>query len=257
MEYFVLLIVALIAAWSTVVLSRRRRGPGVKFPPGPRPLPIVGNIFQLSADPHKSLAKLAKTHGPLISLRLGNQFTVVVSSPEMAAEILQKHGNSFSNRSIPAAVYIYGFDKASWNTMPTDSAGWKKVRRIGREQLFSHQALQKTEGQRQETLRKLAKHVRGFSERGQVMNVGEATFTTMTDLVFSTLFSINLTDYGAADSLANKEFREHVNGFTSAVGSAWDPTEDRASSPELAGFSRGHGREANASTEGLRLQENE
>ncbi|XP_047941728.1 carnosic acid synthase-like [Salvia hispanica] len=214
MNDFVLLIVALIAAWASVVLSRRRRGPGANLPPGPRPLPIVGNIFQLSGEPHKSLTELAKTHGPLMSLRLGTQLAVVASSPEIAAEILHKRGHAFSNRSIPDAVRIHNFDKASWNTMPTDSAGWKKFRRVGREQLFSHQALQKTEGQRHETLRKLTEHVRGFSERGHVMNVGEATFTTMTDLVFSTLFSINLS----TDSIGNKELKEHVNGITRYIG---------------------------------------
>ncbi|XP_042016925.1 carnosic acid synthase-like [Salvia splendens] len=216
MNDLVLLIVALIALWASVALSRRRRGPGAKLPPGPRPLPIVGNIFQLSAEPHKSLTELAKTHGPLMSLRLGSQLAVVASSPDMAAEILHKRGHAFSNRSIPDAVRIHGFDKASWNTMATDSAGWKKFRRVGREQLFSNQALQKTEGQRQETLRKLTEHVRGFSERGQVMNVGEATFTTMTDLVFSTLFSINLTD-----SAANMELKEHVNGITRSIFMKW------------------------------------
>ena len=47
-----------------------------------------------------------------------------------------------------------------------------------------------------------------------MMNIGEATFTTMMDLVFSTLFSIDLTDYGAG----NKEFREHINAFTRYAG---------------------------------------
>nr|A0A1D8QMD2.1 RecName: Full=Carnosic acid synthase; AltName: Full=Cytochrome P450 76AK7; Short=RoCYP76AK7; AltName: Full=Miltiradien-20-al synthase; AltName: Full=Pisiferic acid synthase [Salvia rosmarinus]AOW42545.1 cytochrome P450 76AK7 [Salvia rosmarinus] len=223
MDAFVVFSLAFLAAWFIVVFprwsdSRRRRGPGGELPPGPPPLPIVGNILQLRGDPHKSFAQLAKTYGPLMSLRLGTQFAVVVSSPEMATEILQKHGHAFSNRSIPDAINIHGHNEVSWNTMPADSTGWKRIRRVGREKLFSHQALQQTEGQRQERLRKLADHVRGFSEQGRVMNVGEATFTTMTDLVFSTLFSIDLTDYGATDSIANKEFKEHVNAFTRYIG---------------------------------------
>ncbi|XP_047957063.1 carnosic acid synthase-like [Salvia hispanica] len=211
MGTFLLYIAALIAAWAVVVLSRRRRG---KFPPGPVPLPIFGNAFQIRGDPHKSFAELAKTYGPLMSLRLGTQNAVVISSPEIAMEVLQKHGQSFANRSIPDAANNHGHEKVSWNVMPADSAGWKRIRKLGREKLFSHQALQQTEGQRQERLRKLAEHVRGFSERGQVMNVGEATFTTMMDLVFSTLFSIDLTDYGDA----KKEFREHINSFTRYAG---------------------------------------
>ncbi|KAL1540023.1 unspecific monooxygenase [Salvia divinorum] len=218
MGAFLVYAVAFIAAWAAVVLSRRRRGSGGELPPGPAPLPIVGNIFQIQGDPHKSFAELAKTYGLLMTLRLGTQLAVVISSPEIAMEVLQKHGQSFANRSIPDAVNIHGHDKVSWNTMLADSVGWKRIRKLGREKLFSHQALQQTEGQRQERLRKLVEHVRGFSERGQVMNVGEATFTTMTDLVFSTLFSIDLTDYGAVDSIANKQFKEHINSFTRYIG---------------------------------------
>ncbi|XP_047959814.1 carnosic acid synthase-like [Salvia hispanica] len=211
MVAFLVYIVAFVAAWAVVVLSRRRRG---KFPPGPVPLPIIGNAFQIRGAPHKSFAELATTYGPLMSLRLGTQNAVVISSPEMAMEVLKKHGQAFANRSIPDAANNHGHEKVSWNVIPADSAGWKRIRKLGREKLFSHQALQQTEGQRLERLRKLAEHVCGFSERGQVMNIGEATFTTMMDLVFSTLFSIDLTDYGAG----NKEFREHINAFTRYAG---------------------------------------
>ncbi|KAJ4831936.1 hypothetical protein Tsubulata_034554 [Turnera subulata] len=42
-----------------------------KLPPGPAPSPIIGNLLDLGDKPHKSLAKLAKIHGPLMSLKIG------------------------------------------------------------------------------------------------------------------------------------------------------------------------------------------
>ncbi|XP_057805479.1 carnosic acid synthase-like [Salvia miltiorrhiza] len=216
---FIVLSVAFVAALSCAVFvfsrwsdSRRRRA---KFPPGPPRLPILGNILQLvGSDPHKSFAQLAQTYGALMSLKIGTQVAVVASSPEIAMEMMQRHGQAFSNRSIPDAIKTHGHERVSWNTIPADSTGWKRIRRVGREKLFSRQALERSEGQRRERLRRLADHVRGFSEQGRVMNVGEATFTTMTDLVFATLFSVDLADYGAA----NKELREHVNSFTRYIG---------------------------------------
>ncbi|KAK9177460.1 hypothetical protein WN944_029482 [Citrus x changshan-huyou] len=60
------------------------RGRHKQLPSGPRPYSVIRNLLELGAKPHKSLAKLAKIHGPIMSLRLGQVTTVVVSSPSMA-----------------------------------------------------------------------------------------------------------------------------------------------------------------------------
>ncbi|RZB88986.1 Geraniol 8-hydroxylase [Glycine soja] len=57
-----------------------------KLPPRPSGFPIIGNLLELGEKPHKSLAKLAKIHGPIMSLKLGQITTVVVSSAQMAKE---------------------------------------------------------------------------------------------------------------------------------------------------------------------------
>ncbi|KAK4483427.1 hypothetical protein RD792_010614 [Penstemon davidsonii] len=69
-----------------------------KLPPGPKPFPIIGNILELGQNPHKSLAKLSKTYGPLMRLKLGSMTMIVVSSPETAQLVLQKYDQNFSDR---------------------------------------------------------------------------------------------------------------------------------------------------------------
>ncbi|KAF8722229.1 hypothetical protein HU200_022537 [Digitaria exilis] len=71
-------------------------GPSPSSPPRQPPPP--------RRPSHRSLARLAQTHGPLISLRLGAVTTVVASSQEAAREFLQRHDAVFASRSVPDAV---------------------------------------------------------------------------------------------------------------------------------------------------------
>ncbi|KAL9413865.1 hypothetical protein AB3S75_042369 [Citrus x aurantiifolia] len=59
------------------ISSGRRKG----LPPGPRPYPMIENLLKLGGKPHKSLAKLAKIHGPIMSLRLGQVPESILSQP--------------------------------------------------------------------------------------------------------------------------------------------------------------------------------
>ncbi|PPD83311.1 hypothetical protein GOBAR_DD19764 [Gossypium barbadense] len=59
------------------------------LPPAPWKLPIIGHLHLLIfALPHQRLAELAKRHGSLMHLELGELSYVVVSSPEAAKEAL-------------------------------------------------------------------------------------------------------------------------------------------------------------------------
>ncbi|KAG5514978.1 hypothetical protein RHGRI_036126 [Rhododendron griersonianum] len=62
-----------------------------KQPPSPRKLPIIGNLHQLGEIPHYSLWKLSHKYGPIMLLQLGRVPTLVVSTPELAKEVLRTH----------------------------------------------------------------------------------------------------------------------------------------------------------------------
>ena len=104
-----LLLVVFIAAWS-FFSSRERKG---RLPPGPFPLPIIGNLHLLGDLPHRALAALSTKHGPLMSLRFGSALTLVVSSPEIAKEFLKTHDRLFANKAPSAAAKHLSFNFAT------------------------------------------------------------------------------------------------------------------------------------------------
>ncbi|XP_075085309.1 geraniol 8-hydroxylase-like isoform X1 [Nicotiana tabacum] len=126
MDYFTLVFGSIFACVFLLFLSKRNK----KLPPGPIQLPIIGNLFHLlGAKPHISLANLAKIYGPIMSLKLGQITTIVISSSTMAKQVLQKQDQAFSNRFIPNALQAHNHSKFSVTWLPV-SPTWRTLRRI-------------------------------------------------------------------------------------------------------------------------------
>ncbi|KAL0397584.1 UNVERIFIED_CONTAM: cytochrome [Sesamum calycinum] len=186
-----------------------------KLPPGPNPLPIIGNILELGQKPHQSLAKLSKVYGPLMRLKLGTMTTVVVSSPEIARIVLQKSDQVLSSRTHPDAIRALDHHELSVAWMPVDSQ-WRKLRKLCKEKMFSVQRLDANQGLRREKLRQLKDYVNGCCADGQAVDVGRAAFTTSLNLLSAILFSVDFAAFGSDSSQELRDvgiFRESAVYF--------------------------------------------
>ncbi|KAK8627870.1 hypothetical protein V6N13_135468 [Hibiscus sabdariffa] len=109
----------------TVVSGPNRNKDGRKLPPGPRALPIIGNLHKL---PHQSLHHLAKRYGPIMSLRLGSIPTIVVSSPQAAELFLKIHDLVFASRPKTQASEHLSYGAKGMAFTPYGSY-WRTVRK--------------------------------------------------------------------------------------------------------------------------------
>ncbi|XP_061593601.1 cytochrome P450 2J6-like isoform X2 [Cololabis saira] len=90
-----LLFTAVFIITADYIKNRRPAG----FPPGPWTVPILGNIFSLDQNrPHEKLIELAGTYGDVFSLRIGQEWTVVLNGFKTLKEALVTKGDSFADR---------------------------------------------------------------------------------------------------------------------------------------------------------------
>ncbi|XP_027780900.1 cytochrome P450 2E1 isoform X2 [Marmota flaviventris] len=97
------------------------------LPPGPFPLPIVGNVLQVDLkDIPKSFARLAERFGPVFTLYLGTRRVVVLHGYKAVKEVLLNRKNEFSGRGKIPAFQMYEDKGIIFNNGPT----WKDIRRF-------------------------------------------------------------------------------------------------------------------------------
>ncbi|XP_028652525.2 cytochrome P450 2C23-like isoform X1 [Erpetoichthys calabaricus] len=99
-----------------------------KMPPGPTPLPVIGNLLQVNGKtPYKSLLKLSDTYGPVITVHLGGHRAVVLVGYEAVQEALVQQADAFAGRAqFPLPLRLLG----GFGLLLSNGERWKQLRRF-------------------------------------------------------------------------------------------------------------------------------
>ncbi|MFS8017023.1 putative geraniol 8-hydroxylase [Helianthus anomalus] len=209
-----LLIIVATLLLSYILISVLGFGKPKNLPPGPTRLPIIGNLHLLGDLPHQSLAKLAKIHGPIMSLKLGQNTTVVISSSTAAIEVLKKQDLAFANRYVPDVVTAYNHNQHSLSFLHVCTE-WRTLRRIVTSNIFSNNSLEAKQHLRNQKVEELVAYCRKASLSNENVDIGRAAFRTSLNLLSNTIFSTDLTD-PYEDS--GKEFKEVITSVMEDSG---------------------------------------
>jgi hypothetical protein len=185
-----------------------------KLPPGPKPFPVIGNLLELGDKPHKSLTNLAKAHGPIMTLKLGRVTTIVISSANMAKQILQTHDQILSNRTVPDALRAHKHDEFGLPWIPVSSR-WRNLRKICNGQLFSNAALDANQDIRRKKVQELLAETRQSSLTSEAIDIGRAAFKTTLNILSNTILSVDLAD---PNSDTARKFKEIVWNIMKDIG---------------------------------------
>ncbi|XP_013865521.1 cytochrome P450 2K1 [Austrofundulus limnaeus] len=97
-------------------------------PPGPRPVPLFGNLFQLNLKRlDQSLLNLSKKYGPVFQVSFGPQKVVVLAGYRTVRQALVNQAVEFGNREITPAFFVIN---KGYGLVLSNGDSWKEMRRF-------------------------------------------------------------------------------------------------------------------------------
>ncbi|KIJ19362.1 hypothetical protein PAXINDRAFT_7846 [Paxillus involutus ATCC 200175] len=107
-------VVALLAIEGVRKLRRPSNSNRPPLPPGPTPIPFLGNVLGLNADaPYLTYTEWSKTYGDIMYTHILNQEIIVLNSEEVAVELLEKRSRKYSDRPLFATADLFGWEWSS------------------------------------------------------------------------------------------------------------------------------------------------
>ncbi|XP_015167900.1 flavonoid 3'-monooxygenase-like [Solanum tuberosum] len=122
--FFSFFLIFLALLWGFI--SNSNKG----LPPGPKALPLIGNLHSLEPELHTYFASLSQTYGPICRLWFGKKVGIIITSPALAREVLKDKDTIFANRDVTAAgrEFSYGVNDILWTPY---GPKWRMLRKAG------------------------------------------------------------------------------------------------------------------------------
>ncbi len=163
-------LVSIVTLLLFVKVLQGRKAMKLRLPPGPRPLPIIGNMHQFGDKPHISLWNLAKKYGPIMHLKLGSQEVVVVSSADAAREFVKVHDKVWAGRPLPPGADIFKENIENIVWAPYGNY-WRHLRKICTVELFTSKRLDTFRPLRTQELSQTVRAIWEDSQQGKVVDL--------------------------------------------------------------------------------------
>ncbi|XP_072273806.1 cytochrome P450 2K1-like [Pyxicephalus adspersus] len=133
-----------------------------KMPPGPKPLPLIGNLNLLDLKrPHKSLMKLSEKYGEVFTIHFGPKKMVVIAGYSAVKDALVNQADDFGDR---AGTPIFILTRKGKGIAFSNGDFWKVIKRFTLSTLRDFGMGKKTiEGKIQDELIPLIENLKSYN----------------------------------------------------------------------------------------------
>ncbi|PIL22785.1 cytochrome P450 [Ganoderma sinense ZZ0214-1] len=183
-----LLVVGVV--WYIQAISHwRARTRGRPLPPGPKALPLVGNLFDMpKATPWIGYRNLSAKYGDILFFRTLGQSMIILGNPRLAFEFLEKRSSNYSARPLSPMFDLIGWE---WNFgFMTYGHIWRRYRRLFW-QHFHPGVVSKYHGVQRDESRQFLKKLLTYPER-----LEEHIRHTFAASVLKTVYGIDVAKEG-------------------------------------------------------------
>ncbi|XP_010530342.1 PREDICTED: cytochrome P450 83A1-like [Tarenaya hassleriana] len=186
-----------LAAVLVFFLSQKPGKNRYNVPPGPRALPIIGNLHQISRkNPQRFLYGLSQKYGPIISYKLGCQRMMVVSTAELAKEILKTQDANFANRPKHRGQKFMTYDRRDL-VFNHYTPYYREMRKTSILHLFSPNRVASFRNFREEETRRMISKVEEAAAKNEVFDLSEFMLSYTNSTVCRQAFGKRYNEYGA------------------------------------------------------------
>ncbi|KAM4696324.1 cytochrome P450 2A4-like [Rhinophrynus dorsalis] len=122
------LLLALLIIFMLIFTTRNRKNRSYNLPPGPTPLPLIGNLLHIKkGETVKSFMQLAQKYGSVYTIYFGSRPVVILSGYQTVKEALIDQGEEFSGRG-----KVFAWDKVTkgYGLLFSNGERWKQLRRF-------------------------------------------------------------------------------------------------------------------------------
>ncbi|XP_058759631.1 geraniol 8-hydroxylase-like [Vicia villosa] len=211
--YFATTMLLLFISYIAITLFSRTKK-HINLPPGPSLLTLLRSASELGKQkPQHLLAQYSKIYGPIMHVKLGQITTFVISSPEIAQEVLQTHDLFLSDRTIPQAVAVLDHQHFSLPFMPACDL-WRDLKKICKNHLFASKTLDASYQLRCNKLQDFLCDIDRSSITGEAVDIGRAAFKTTLNFLSNTFFSRDFANSAGETD----EYKDIIENLVRVIG---------------------------------------
>ncbi|KAK8674310.1 hypothetical protein V6N13_112603 [Hibiscus sabdariffa] len=221
----ILLIFISFALYYLFKPQRRGKVNQPSLPPGPKPLPIFGNLPQLIKFKKKSSVShwihsiMKEMNTEIACIRLGNVHVIPVTCPEICREFLKNHDTDFASRPLTMATDVLSKGHLGPLFAPSGDQ-WKKMKRVMVSEMLSKARHQWFYEKRVEEADNLVRYVHNQcknSDEDGLVNLRVAARHYCGNVMRKLMFNQRYFGEGKADGGPGFEEEEYIEAIFTAL----------------------------------------